>query len=305
MTTSPSRRATVRLITFCALFSALFAVFFVRFEYGRESFRRSENSLCRVGVDLLSEGTAALLEGGDTTGAVALLDAALGILPLDSATTDSLARLIAAARLSPDNDDVIAYATALSAKLRLVSDLLTSPPTGLRDTTAILAQLDIELPLPDTVERDLSDGGGFALLDGRDEVSEGYARDIAEAVIGVKVGLRVTVVDGSPEVYSFAVSNAFADVTKRGGLLLHYSMRHTPKAAKVTLDEALEVMDDFVFAQRYGAIKLCDTYEVGGIIWAEYTVTGDDSGGIIKAGVASDTGRVCYFDASDYLRWAG
>jgi len=308
---SLSSRTLVRLVTFlcAALTVSLIACPLSEMRYTRAE--RAQLDMMRRGIDILCGAVQGIADGEDPIPHIRAANTALTLLPLDGDTSASLAHFLeTAASISHDSADmtlITDYAAALYGRLCLLSDFITSSQSDsiYRDTAAMTPTLMLSLPLPllgDTVFTEHAKEDSNAEIDAP-EISEAEARDRASSVIGVNIGLRLNYDNRTiPEVYSFTCSNAFIDITKYGGYLLRYSLAITPDAAKLTTGEALQLTDKFVYARGHGSIELYDAYEDGGFLWTVYKKRGDgENGAKIKAGIALDTGKICFYDASEFI----
>jgi len=307
-----SRRAIVRLVSFLC---AALTVCMLSCPLAEVRLKRAEEAeldALMCGIDAITGAVCGIAQGKDTASQVSIADTALMLLPLKSDTADSLGRFLKAALNtppeSPDYALVADYAAALYGRLICISDSISSRASSSAEAAAMLPSLSLRLPLPEVSEIDGGDTDeNFTMLKGSYDISEGEARDKAAEVIGSGIPLRLNQLNGTyPEVYSFGCANAYADITKYGGYLLRYSLAITPDAASLSTEEALQLLDRFVFAQGLGTIELCDVFEEGGFLRAIYHRRGLDplDSPKIKAGIALDTGKVCYFDAYDFMKYS-
>jgi len=307
---SPSRRV-IRLITYlCAAIVISFIacpLAEVRHTYAESA----RTDMLRRGIDILGDAVRGIADGEELTPHIRAADTAVTLLALDGDTAVSLEKfLIAAASAQPDSDDMVlvrSYAAALYNRLCCIGDVLASSVSGsaYRDASALIPTLRLSLPLANDslLLSGENEPAEFPMLKGAQEISEGEARDKAVGIIGLGMSLRLNMNNRTkPEVYSFICGNAFIDITKYGGYLLRYSLAIAPEAPVLTTEEALRLCDKFVYSQGCKNIELYDAYEDGGFLWTVYKKRSDsENGAKIKAGIALDTGKICFYDASEFI----
>ena len=270
-------------------------------------------TVMRTGIDILTTAVSGIAEGEDITANIRAADTALILLELDADTAASVADFLrAASDTAPDSPEmplVREYAEALYNRLCCIGDVLASSssqsPSGA--AASLMPTLKLSLPLEsDTLpfsDTSDSDDDIHPNRDDADEISEARARDMASEILGLGITLRLNTNNRSkPEVYSFYCNNAFIDITKYGGYLLRYSLALTPDEPTLSTEEALRLCDSFVYSQGYRNIELCEWREQEGLLRAVYKIRGDgDDSAKIKAGIALDTGKICFYDAYEVI----
>lgn len=132
-------------------------------------------------------------------------------------------------------------------------------------------------------------------------ITETQAKKIAHSHLGDYITLRRVETDSS--FFRYASGSAFADILLSGGALIRLSSGRVCGAEKIRLtgSEAKSCADAFLTdedikdVQFVSAVVYAGRYEAG---YAPADVDGDRRS--IYIGVSLDTGKITYFDASDY-----
>nr|MBQ4318983.1 germination protein YpeB [Clostridia bacterium] len=308
-----SKRSAVRVFTFMCAALAVSVLTYPLAEIGMMRADTAELDAIVCGIDALTDAVCGIADGRATESNVKAAEISLMLLPLNGETAESVGEFLRAAESTPPHSKEYAmvsdYAKALYTQLRAVGDRIASEGSSPSEAASMLPTLCLSLPLPEIPPEENSNAAEvrFGLLSGQDEVSEGEARDTASKVIGKCINLRLNPSNRrQPEVYSFYCSNAYADITKYGGYLVRYSLAVTPDAAVLSTEEALRLLDRFVYEHGFGKVELCDLYEEGGFLRAVYQKRGLDplTSPKIKAGIALDTGKICYYDAYEFMKYS-
>ena len=138
-----------------------------------------------------------------------------------------------------------------------------------------------------------------ASLDGTPEISQTEAKKIAAKLIGSSVKLNPVI--GSvrfPEVYGFYCSNAFVELTKRGGIVYKLLIEHPVYEAKLSADRCLEAACDFLEENGYYGMTQSSSVLRDGVYIFAFS---DSEKRTVSVGVAADNAKVCLFSASGYF----
>ena len=291
-------RVRIRVFCFLFTFAALSLCALPLAEVRAYRAEKAQSELFMSGIDGLTEAVSRIASGEILPETIGAADVSLSLIALDEETALSLADFLrCAAQLSPDSPNyrhVTDYAKALYARLRCIADTAASSEMSTKELTALTSALRLSLNLPEVspfAAQIAEDESKRPENDDEREISEGEARDMANAIIGKKAVLRLDASD--PEKWVFTCANAYAEIS-HSGRLLSFSLSVPPKPAILTLSEALAVLDDFMLTYAPHPFRLTDTYEEAGLLWAKY----DTNDGKAVAAVTLDCGKVVFFTIS-------
>ncbi len=147
------------------------------------------------------------------------------------------------------------------------------------------------------------------LLKGDAEISQSIAQGKAANFLGIsKPALEfVSKTEGDKVVYTFSTNDgaeSYISVTAVGGYVVSYSGSYIPGAAAISPEDAVSVGSAFLSSKGYADMLSSYHYTAGGICYINYEYV--ENGvvvypDLIQLGVALDSGKVTYMDASGYL----
>lgn len=163
-----------------------------------------------------------------------------------------------------------------------------------------LSELQIDTP-PAYPENTPAETGGEYVSASVNKITEKQAKEIARGYLGDYLSLQRRETDGN--FFRFSCGSAFIDILKAGGKLVRLSSGRICRADKIKLSgaDACILAEKFINEAGIKNIAITDERVYAGRYEAEYAPA--ESGGgdrKIYIGVSLDTGKISYYDASDY-----
>jgi hypothetical protein len=132
-------------------------------------------------------------------------------------------------------------------------------------------------------------------------ITETQAKKIAHGYLGDYITLRR--VETDKKFFRYASGSSFADILLSGGVLVRLSSGRVCDAEKIklTVSEAKSCAVAFLKNENIKDVTFISAAVYAGRYEAEYAPAADDGvGRSIYIGVSLDTGKITYYDASDY-----
>ncbi|MHB1151696.1 MAG: PepSY1/2 domain-containing protein [Eubacteriales bacterium] len=132
-------------------------------------------------------------------------------------------------------------------------------------------------------------------------ITEKQAKKKARSYLGEYITLRR--VESDDRYFRYVSGSSFADILRSGGALIRLSSVRLCSAEKIKLTsaEAKNCADTFLTNADITDIRIVSESVYAGRYEAEYApVSGDQNNKLIYIGVSLDTGKITYFDASNY-----
>lgn len=198
-------------------------------------------------------------------------------------------------------------------------------------STQSLANLDAETELPDTLEAELAaladsfedlplpiaDGtycertaAEYAVLAGRDDVTEGQAQAAAAAFLDMDVSrLRATGrSEGAVPCWNFDIDDgddaSYISLTVKGGEVLRYYSSCNGGEPVLSPEQAAETAADFLRARGYANMRLLETEDAGRSVICTFCYVQDGvlcTADRLRVRIRLDSGAVCGFLSAEYL----
>lgn len=320
-----TKRIIVRLSVFCTVFFMLATGFGIKYTkardagimYQRVNDERAYTSLCEYMISIgsllrqINTSPPDMIDGLSarfsslTGGAKAILAS----LPFDESGRERLqtffsecdvyVRSLTSAALNKSvtanlNINIIAEYIAYNDK---ITEKLTKAYDDI-DTLSLekkLAGLQIDTP-PSYNEISYDSKYTSAL----NNITETQAKKIAHGYLGDYITLRRVETDSS--FFRYASGSAFADILLSGGALVRLSSGRVCAAENIRLtgSGAKSCADAFLTNENIKDVMFLSGAVYAGRYEAEYTVAADGVKRSINIGISLDTGKITYFDASDY-----
>lgn len=224
--------------------------------------------------------------------------------------------------------------TQLSARLGALgaslADGAVTTAARVRSTQS-LANLDAETELPDTLEAELAaladsfedlplpiaDGtycertaAEYAVLAGRDDVTEGQAQAAAAAFLDMDAScLRATGrSEGAVPCWNFDIDDgddaSYISLTVKGGEVLRYYSSCNGGEPVLSPEQAAETAADFLRARGYTDMRLLETEDAGRSVICTFCYVQDGvlfTADRLRVRIRLDSGAVCGFSSAEYL----
>lgn len=133
------------------------------------------------------------------------------------------------------------------------------------------------------------------------DITEKQAKKKARSYLGEYITLRR--VESDEKYFRYVSGSSFADIMRSGGALIRLSFVRVCSADKIKLTSinAKNCADTFLMNAGIKDIRIVSESVYAGRYEAEYTPVGEEqSSRLIYIGVSLDTGKITYFDASNY-----
>ena len=168
------------------------------------------------------------------------------------------------------------------------------------DSDRQISQLQIDTP-PFAIEDESEGESEGKTVSGNFNITAKQAKKTARGFLGKYITLLR--VESDEKVYRYAGRSSFADILRSGGALVRLSTSRICAGDKIKMTqvEARHRAEEFLCN-----VGLPNFNAVTGNVWAgryeaRYILAGDSDGNrFVYIGVSLDTGKITYFDASDY-----
>lgn len=173
---------------------------------------------------------------------------------------------------------------------------MTAMEDGLQDSPTLIYDGPYSDHISQAVPQYLRDGG--------EPVDEREARAIAAQYLGIPEGnVRLIARSADPVVYTVGTEDTVVSVTEIGGHVIGFTQSVIPGESEIDCEAAEKAAGAFLLARGYTQMEATYHYDMGGVCYLNFVWCGNGVRvypDLVQVGVALDSGKVTYLQASGY-----